>query len=1589
MSEKTPKSFTRRTFLTAGGFFITSMALPVVNQAQVDEKNATGQAGGLGLPQAFEPTIAYAKDSETTFEVAVTTESTIVFKIVDVAELASADSAKDLPIVAGAKVSCYDAASNKTYEATSDEHGFAYVDIAEGTKRNDDPLRPAYSANLTVSVSIANHRDVTLLRLRVQGATLYCLPSPTKKDETAYFRAIGFNGDDIQYSKTSFLHAATNDGEHTLSAQVYLKDGKVDGTVVHFYRWRSSAKAFPGAGGEGVKTVGTVNLDASKAISSNAADANVYKAELKGRFLLNGYGDAFETGDRLVVGVTHDNREYLVVTLAEFKKAPFDNTGTGNLDTLPGLSLIGSNGFKVPDKVPILGGDTFSWWQPTQLFSFNWSPFGYIRLSVTLGATGVSTDDNPFNLSGWKSYSFESAKAEYEYQRQVMEKRVNNVLAMDKQMTSPEAKGMSKYFNADILPKFTVGFGVTVYVDAAYDWLDTKAWRVGLGGAISLMGEALYDIQMMIGPVPVFVSFSLGLAFTLATKVGGVTYWPDGDDAFTDKISKFFGGMTLDWKNTQTAFTIAFSVSLSGGVGVAGVATFGLRYAASLTIYISFYEEAKGIASGTNTYPHTMVLMDMSLSVAVQFLLFKYNKTLWTLEGADRKLYDSWKSEAKAASIEDAAIAALADDSVPDDGSSGDVVVDKDGNYYVSLEVLAKNAKEVTVDELKATREFGTNTASTPKVAAVSEAGEAQIAALDADGVSDEGSTEYVYPDTGITVDEDSYASEKFISGDEAISGIAGIADDGGVAANSGKILSNVFSDGRPQFVMLDGVLTMFRIASVNCNGQMRTRLVVQRKQDGKWTQPAPVDFVTDLANAGRDDLYDYDFDIAPAPLSVVSNDAGGSTLKQTDVVILLFSGTRDMTDVANDPASRLVASSGQHVSTVLDYGKGTDGFSVKNSRSWRTFADKHEYGNNQIFAYMPCVSIEATPSLGSCAVFVTCSYAYKHLDKEKEDKAHILTSAVPAKIAYAATFFLAMFRDTSATLYSAMNEVTGGVFEGFDGEVVSLSEGPVIVKSIGEVLSGEYEFSAFLGFQTRYKNSAGKQEQASGVFRLKAHATGVAEAMRNSSLECEPSIFFKPSASVRKLVPWPKHDAMIAIKQQADAKGQMNNVAYSVTFDLNGQGGDFPDGTQIGPSTGIPMDFMVTDNGMTLLYADNQNAKNKFKRDANGNPVLGNDGLPVTEAAQGNFYRIMAMKVIKDGEKVALSKPFPACTLNHAIDSVAAVATEKEATDIVALEIADINKSQANYWEINVPCIACATPIDIVANNGMVIPGKSCTFEIGLRNDGNTILRGTELTLVDGETGAVLYDNLTVKFSADTVVASSDMRAATNDAAGTEEVKFETGYEALGDHILAKNGGRDVLAPGRFARVKAEITVPTTWKNKHKIVVKTSKLSYIDPISSEEKTTASLASLDEKTGSYSFVSGIAGLGDSDNEVRFGKQGDDAYVNVTLGSATGSAENLGYSEAVELSGEGGNGGDGDEGGNGGNGGSGNGGSGKKGTPETGDAAIGGIAGVAAAALGAIGLGMAAYSNRRVAVEREEADFIEVDATVIDDEDDDR
>ncbi len=1688
MSEPTPKSFSRRTFLTAGGFFITSMALPIVQGVSGEDVSAPG-----GLDDAlsvFTPTVAYAKDAEATFEISVTTESTIVFKAVDVTQLTADATAENLPAVAGAKITCYDPASKKTYSGTADDLGYFSIDISDGTKRSENSWEPAYSTNLQVSITYPGHHDVTLLSLYVQGATLYFLPCPTTKDEGAYFRAIGFDDLDVQYTKASFLNASTNDAEHTLRAQVWLKDGKPDNVTVHFFRWRSTSDTFPGESSSDVRDLGFISLAGAKPISSDAADANTFEAQLKGRFLMGNSDQAFAEGDRLVVGVLRDGFRYLAVTLAQFKKAPFDDAGTGNLSTLPGVSFSGDNSFKFPDKVPVLGGGTFSMWQPSDLFIFNWSPFGYLKIGMTLGAVGESKD-----LNSWKFSSVQKGNDQLKALQKQNDEAINKAVALGKQQNAPGAQGLDKYYSSEFTPKFSVSVGMSVYLDAAYEWLESKAWRVSLGGAVALKGEAVFTFQMMIGPVPVFLSLSLGLGLTLAAKVGGVTYWPDGDDAFLAKVEKFLGSMVLDWKNTQCAFTINFDIAMTGGVGVSGVASIGLRYAIGLTIYVSFYEEAKGLGDGSQSYPHQMAFMDLSVSIAIQFFLFKYSKTLWSLEPDERKLYDSWDSKSSAASL-DAAVSALADDSVPDEGGdTGHVTRDADGNYRITLETLAKNATEVTADELAALREAGTKTSTTSQVAALDADGDgtklvsvahqddsglytivcgtdAQIAGVraglgyedadaDADVVpqdvpavvdaTDAGETgetnadaaavpvalsddaaaqadstaaeEYVYPDTGIAMDEDLYDRSKFVSGDDAISSIADVATSGGVTAKSGKILSNVFSDGRPKFMEIDGVLTMFRIAAVSCNGKMRTRLVVQRKTDGKWSDPNTIDFTpTGINGLSRDDLYDYDFDIAS--IKCESSFWGGGANNHNDVVILLFSGTRDYDGVANDSVSRLEASSGQHVSTVIDYGYAVDltsmtaGFRVKSSLSWRTFADAASYGDNQIFAFMPRLNVRAQQMVHSnteifddnrmATVFVTCSYAYKHQDKSS--KMSILSDSVPTHVAVAATSFevaAGMFTDGYLKVTTPLRYVSGGVFDGFDGNITYITNGPTPQATFST--DDGYLWESYFGVQIERKNAQGTDERAFGVMKVAATQTAsLLTDQASSKLTYTPSVFYQPDSSLKRLVPWPGHDAMIAMREIKGDDGQKYNVAYSLTFDLDSKGGSFPTGTQIGPSTGLPLDFMITSNGKALLYADNQKNKYVPTQDDKGNPVLDDKGNPVMKQAEGS-YRVMAMKAVEDNGKVAFSKPFAACTIDHAIDAVVAVATGNEVTDIIGLEIADISKSLANYWEIAIPCIACATPISITPVGGLVIKGQHCTFEIELRNDGNTILRGTGLHLVDGETQEVLHDNVAVKFDATTVVDSSDSKPASSATSDSEDLMFETGYEALGNHILAKDGGRDVLAPGRFARVRAQIMVPTSWGKKHKIVVKTNKLTYIDPITSEETTTSSLASIDASTGNCSYVAGIAGVGNGAEGVSFGTQGDDACCDVQVSVGSGSAENLGYSEAWETNNGGGDGGDGGNGGNGGgsgsgngngNGGSGNGNggngsgsgnggsgsNGKKGTPNTGDSTIGGIAGVAAAAAGAIGMGFMAYSNRRLEVEREEREVLEVDATIIDDED---
>ncbi len=1647
------KTLTRRSFLAGGGLLIASFAVPVIPGA-----SGEGDPGQTGAASLFSPTVAYAKDSEVTFEVTVSTESTTVFRVVDASKLGSVDSAADLPPVAGAEVSCYDASSSKTYTGTTDSQGYLYIDISEGTQRSTNEFKPAYSADLQVGVSGSGHRELSIDLLHVQGAKLYYLASPETQSNETYFRAVGFNGRDVQYSKATFLNATTNDAEQTLSAEVRLNVGDIPATSVKFCCWRGTGATYPGYSSQDVDVLGTVELK-KKQMISQSGDLCVCRVELKGRFLQGNYGLAFNPGNRFVASIVQNGREYAIVTLAEFRRPPFDGTGSGNRDTIPGVPLIGGNSFALPSNVPIVGGSTFSWWKPTDLCKFRWSPFGYISLTISDGLLGTSTDDSPLNTDAWKLYSFENAKEEAEYQQKCIKKRQDNVKDMRKAMTSPKAKGMDKYFNATILPKYTLFIGAGLSLYASYDWADTEAWKVGVNLAFSFGGAALYDIQMMIGPVPVFISVSFGLTFTFALSIGGVTYWPDGDEQFEDKLAKFFDGMTLDYKNTQIAMVLCFDMGVTGGVGIAGVASIGIRYAASFTLYISFYEDVRGKPDETYQFPHTMVFMDMSLSIAVQLFLFKCNINIWKIEGKDRVLYDSWEGEGQAASLESALATALSDDSVPDEGTDDGIQRDADGNYRISLEYLAEHADEVTADDLEAGREFSTVTAATSRAAALGEdevklvsvahpdesglytivcgtdaqvagvraglgyededvvpdVGDADetgadaaaaVAALSADAaadavVQDGDAEEYVYPDTGITVDENSYVRSKYVLDDDAASSISGIAADGGVTAASGKFMSNVFSDGRPKFMEIDGVLTMFRIAAVDCNGQMRTRLVVQRKIDGKWSEAAPIDFnPMGIGDLSRDDLYDYDFDVATVkPADDFWKD---STDNHNDVVILLFSGTRDYTDAASDTASRLEASSGQHVSTIIDYGfVPYKGFEVKTSLSWRTFADAASYGSNQIFAFMPRVNVEVNKissggffSKSTLLVCVTCAYAYRHQDKDS--KTSILSSDVLSHIAVATTYFT-VNAGFNGYGYLSVNEplkyVSGEVFSGFEGDVTYLTDGPsVMLYSSGD----EYKWSSFFGVQVERKDAQGKAEKAFGVMK-------VAATQSPDKITHDTSVFYQPDASIKRLVPWPGQDAMIAMRQTLGADNEKYDVAYRLEFNLEGQGGSFPAGTQIGPSIGLPLDFTIISNGKALLYADNQKNKYTPVYDDNGNPVLDEQGYPVTKQTEGS-YRIMAMKAVEDGGKVALSKPFSACTLSHAIDTVVAVATGNEVTDIIGLEIADIDKSLANYWEISVPCIACATPTEIHAVGGMVIPGQACTFEIGLRNDGNTILRGTELRLIDADTQKVLYDSVSVAFSSETIVGSSDMKAASDDPAGTQEVTYETGYEALGDHMLGKDGGRNILAPGRFARVSAKITVPDNWAKKQKIVVKTCKLTYIDPITSDTSITSSLATFDESTGTYAYASGIAGLDGGSGGDLFGAQGDEACCEVTVGVASGTTENMGYPEAVVIDGQeddekggSGSGGDGSGSASGGgnsssssdsgsgNGSSGTGSNSKKTTPTTGDSAIGGIGGVVAAAAGAIGLGFAAYSNRRLEVEREEREILEVDATVIDDE----
>ena len=425
------------------------------------------------------------------------------------------------------------------------------------------------------------------------------------------------------------------------------------------------------------------------------------------------------------------------------------------------------------------------------------------------------------------------------------------------------------------------------------------------------------------------------------------------------------------------------------------------------------------------------------------------------------------------------------------------------------------------------------------------------------------------------------------------------------------------------------------------------------------------------------------------------------------------------------------------------------------------------------------------------------------------------------------------------------------------------------------------------------------------------------------------------PDAAVPHAVPWPQHTGFLATVNE-----QLQHITWT-------RGASAFATEPVGAAGCGPASFSMSNNGRCVLYVENTDGKVGQTYDEEGKPV----------AVMGKHFRMFASTLIDD----LFTEPFVLCELNHPIDQITTFLTSGGMLSALATHIVSGEQSKAELHGIEVPLVACATPLGAIANSGAVVPGAASeSFTVTVRNDGNTLLTAGTIDLYR-EGSNQPFSSASIGFGVNARMASIHDPELSDDASANDMARVKYALEALGErfaaHPLVADNGNAVLAPGCTAQFRMNFAIPESWGDevgkRVTLYAKARDLVALDPVTLEEIRPGANSAL----GAVLHELHIPDAACERSQVQVG--------------VCDSADATGLHDApMTVSGDGGS----DGGGSGGDDGGRDGGS--KGSGKTvalagtGDSC--GSLAVGAMALVAAGAAFATYSARRVALERSES-----------------
>ncbi len=1419
--------------------------------------------GGYLVPKIplVGPDIAYAAQTATSddawFKFQVVGVDQVGIHVVDVSRT---DESKNFVPVPRAKVKLISRADEtKFVEGETDDEGKVIFDIGSIAMRDEDGnlTNDWYQVNARVELDGSNcrpkMRDFCSRLSHLIGANGYIIATHMlEDDDDQYVEQLGFDDWDILYSKQQFTRSAENDIKHWITASVKgVPSEPTNCTIVANYydaeAKRSRSQSF------------------SPSESKYDKEKKRYTVSFGGHFLESGDDDCLN-GDTIDLtfqySLKDESKPHKLTTTFDTWRAPLE----GAKYTSPLVPFLSNNrslgSISSSNDWPCFNGvnvTIVNFDFPVHLI---WSP-GCLVLSF--GQDFAIRDDKGLHSPNeWKDQATKPIKERFK--RTVDDQK-------DALKTWGQRRPYKDKNNQQVghvwAKKISLNLIVNAILGIQFDEFSGEGEGVkklfsgfaGAGFGADLRGSLSF--KFTVGPVPFYVTITVGLELMF----GGM--FTITKECLKDDPVDI---ASIEWvPNGTLALTIKPSFKLSVGVGVEGVLCLSVSGGITIPMFIGWFE-AKPSDDADDT--HFTVGYSFKLEIYLQLIAFTMTVSVWSAE--KNPFYDNWKDKTPP-TPETAAVGEpvmWGDDSgarflrtqkdglrrhdcmMTDNGellaAAGNdllsslvpvTMADMGHSYEAAAVKLSTGAVGSVSDEEKDlptvvrnkipkvkqladgslvtefvdcegvnSFTFGDELASTVLgLEAQSDNSDASATAPNAvvvGSVSQDGNNTLIAGASPLlTTQANLFLGDPFLGFGETSTGeytynpVAGkttgaVCDLGGIHSIGEfdgirpsvdvVIYDQVFSDPRQRIVNFSGSPYMFRIMTVDYSvtGEtIRRPRVVASKFDlttKTWGEPKVIEYGSGSNALKRIDIFDYDFDIAV-------RSEGSEWTRHVEACLVIAGGTRpqgDNTSIYNAFATPTV--------TVLLLDENLNVFQ-------RVVKQASELYNDNL-SHMVCA-----PRIrdGFAVAGASGSLVFSFLHRKAAQPEQLMSDAATVSFGFGFCYV----RDGALSLM--MNtQPSGG------------STDPVVVVDPLELDSSVTSMDMVIG------EGDGKNYDALVTFLFyKTQGYDVCSAaipVGKSFADAVVRHNIASSAELPQIAAWPGHGTFLFTKHRDPDEAAQSSDYYLYAGKFNPltekQPGFETNYERVDYNGFKGNSFCVSPTGKYLFYYET------FK----GN--IGDDVEPdkddptkaVHKPVNVQLYRIMASKFING----KFSEDFPFCELANPIDGFEVMNITEDASTFLASEVTDVDHSLGRLRYIAVPNTLSAEIEGFSVFDAFACAGKTCQFQIDVRNHGNLIIGGFDVSMYDPDKGVRLVDTFSVQaIDQERILTTANSRRPWMDDVQVpeEDAVWVSSVSDADDLSVAADDGLAVgeILPGEILSYLVEFTIPEDWRDEKEVIMR------------------------------------------------------------------------------------------------------------------------------------------------------------------------